>query len=129
MNKSQQEKLLRCCDLIESYFKEWHTVIPLIEKESDFISDLKIQKLICFQVFLILEEMRKMSSDIYSSIKKEYPYIQWSIFNRNRIGHQYHRLNFKETYGFIHAFVLPLEKELSHLREYIESRNPKKIKP
>ncbi|MCY4216561.1 MAG: DUF86 domain-containing protein [Flavobacteriaceae bacterium] len=115
MNEILQEKLQERLDNIQSLYNEWHWVIKPIQNKDHFLSDLKNQKLIYFQSFLISEEIRMIANEIYPPIKEKYPNIEWRAFTRirNRIAHHYPTLRDKEMFGFVKKHVLPLEKEFA----------------
>ncbi|MCY4215698.1 MAG: DUF86 domain-containing protein [Flavobacteriaceae bacterium] len=123
MTKEQKENLLKRCDAIESYFQKWEQLVPDIQDKDQLISDLSTQVVSTFYSFLISEKLNQMHKHVYSDLINNYPSIQWHVIKeiRNRIGHNYEKLSVLGIHDFIVEHMIPLQKELPYLREYINS--------
>ena len=124
MKERSIKKCLRRCKHIAAYFDQWEEVVQPIKNQNDFISDLKNKNQICYLTFLIGEEIRQMSKNIYPPIKEAYPYIDWDgwVKSRNRIAHENFQLNWKEVYDFVTKEVGSLKRQLPHFINYIQSQ-------
>ncbi|MCY4299930.1 MAG: DUF86 domain-containing protein [Flavobacteriaceae bacterium] len=122
MNEILQENLQERLDNIQSLYNEWHWVIRPIQNKDHFLSDLKNQKLIYFQSFLIIEETRMMANEIYPPIKEKCPNIEWRAFTRIRNRIAYHYPTLRDVWLCEKPYPSSRKRELPYLRKYIQSQ-------